>query len=568
MDRDERDGAVSEPPGNQPGSGPQPVTPGADAPWWTEPGSGAGQHAAPGEHGPGEHGPRDHLGAERWPGPGDPGRTGATWPGSVQGPDPVSGPGRPPGNPATPGPFGGPSGQSPGNPTPPGAGAGAGGPGGPGFGGAWASGGGWSWGHPGGWGPPPGGGYPARQNRKWLAAAMSGVVAAGAVLIGVGIGYGVWNGGSVPAASRSRFVPRVHTTSLTSGTTSGKTSNASGAPSNSATIAKSVDPGLVDINTVLGYETEEAAGTGMVLTSTGKVLTNNHVIEGSTSISVTDLGNSRTYQATVLGYSRTNDVALIQLKGASGLQTVSLGSSSSLKVGESVVGIGNAGGVGGTPSVAGGSITALNQAITASDQGSLGTTTEHLTGLIQSDCDIQPGDSGGPLVDSSGKVVGMDTAASQAQGYSINAATGQGYSIPINTALGIVRQIEAGKSATSVHIGGTAFLGVYVEPVSGATGSSGTGLGARTPTVTPTTGKSVGSGALVAGVIPGTPARSSGLTVGDVITSIGGHSVSSVDDVTKIVLGYHPGQSVKVTWTTTSGATQSATITLASGPAE
>jgi S1-C subfamily serine protease len=399
---------------------------------------------------------------------------------------------------------------------------------------------------------------------------MAGVVAAGAVLIGVGIGYGVWNGGSVPTASKSHLIPRQRTVSLTASTTSGKTSRASGAPSDSATIAKKVDPGLVDINTVLGYETEEAAGTGMVLTPTGKVLTNNHVIEESTSISVTDLGNGRTYSATVLGYSRTNDVALIQLKGASGLQTVSLGNSSTVKVGEGVVGIGNAGGVGGTPSVAGGSVTALGQAITASDQGSLGTTTEHLTGLIQSDCDIQPGDSGGPLVDSSGKVVGMDTAASEAQGYSISAATGQGYSIPINNALSVVHEIEAGKTSTAVHIGGTAFLGVYVEPTSGSTRSSGSGFGLSTPTATPatTSQSSASGGALVAGVIPGTPAKSSGIARGDVITSIGGHTVSSVNDVTKIVLGYHPNQSVKVTWTTTSGATQSATITLASGPAE
>lgn len=405
-----------------------------------------------------------------------------------------------------------------------------------------------------------------------MSAALAGVVAAAAVLVGVGIGYGIWNGGSTPTASSSHvFAPHRQTTSITSSTSSGKTSNASGGPSDTASIAKGVDPDLVDINTVLGYETEEAAGTGMVLTPTGKVLTNNHVIEGSTSISVTDLGNGQTYSATVLGYSRTNDVALIQLKGASGLQTVSLGNSTSVKVGEAVVGIGNAGGVGGTPSVAGGSVTALNQAITASDEGSLGTTTEHLTGLIESNCDIQPGDSGGPLVDSSGKVVGMDTAASEAQGYSISgAATGQGYSIPIDTALSIVKQIESGKATTSVHIGGTAFLGVYVGSTSATRSSPGPGLSGRTPTATPsaTSSTSGSSGALVVGVIAGTPAKSSGLATGDVITSIGGQTVTSVNDVTKIVMGYHPGQSVKVTWTTPSGATQSATVALASGPAD
>ncbi len=401
----------------------------------------------------------------------------------------------------------------------------------------------------------------------------AGVVAAAAVLAGVGVGYGIWNGGSTPVASSSRLVPRQQAPSVTPSTS--KTSSASGAPANASTIAKKVDPGLVDINTILGYQTQQAAGTGMVLTSTGKVLTNNHVIEGSTSISVTDLGNGQTYTASVLGYSRTNDVALIQLTNASGLQTVSLGSSSSVKVGQPVVGIGNAGGVGGTPSVAGGSVTALNQAITASDQGSLGTTTEHLTGLIQSNANIQPGDSGGPLVDATGKVVGMDTAASTAQGYSISGAvTGQGYSIPISPAMAIIHQIEAQKASTSVHIGGTAFLGVYVGPASSTRSTPGQGAIGQTPTAAPSTttpsspASGASGGALVVGVIAGTPAKASGITQGDVITAIGGQTVTSITDVTKIVMGFHPGQSVKVAWATPSGTTQSATITLAKGPAD
>lgn len=540
VDRDERDegtngGSDHQPPTAQEGQPPGAPLAGAPrgAPWWYRPDT------------------------AQWQAQDAPAHPGAPWPSAT----PAGTEHAPP--PGAPGGMGNPGGPNPA------------GPGGPGFGGPWASGAGWGWGHPGGWaGPPPAGNYPRSQHsRRFVTGALAGVVAASAVLIGVGVGYAVWNGGTAPASSSSRFIPqhRHTSSSLTAVTPSGKTSSASGSPSGLSSIAQKVDPALVDINTVLGYETEEAAGTGMVLTPTGKVLTNNHVIEGSTSISVTDLGNGRTYSAVVLGYSRTNDVALIQLKGASGLQTVSLGNSTSVKVGQAVVGIGNAGGVGGTPSVAGGSITALNQAITASDQGSLGTTTEHLTGLIQSDCNIQPGDSGGPLVDSSGKVVGMDTAASTAQGYSINGATtGQGYSIPINTALSIVHQVEAGRTSTTVHIGGTAFLGVYVSSTSGATRSGlGTGLG-RTPTALPpgTSPPSGSGGALVVGVIAGTPAKSSGISTGDVITDIGGQSVSSVNDVTKIVMGYHPGQKVKVTWTTSSGGSQSATITLASGPAD
>ena len=144
-------------------------------------------------------------------------------------------------------------------------------------------------------------------------------------------------------------------------------------------IAQGVNPGLVDINTTLSYQGEQAAGTGMVLTSNGEVLTNNHVIDGATSISVTDVGNGKTYTASVVGYDRSHDIAVIQLNNASGLQTVTLGDSSNVSVGQAVVAIGNAGGTGGTPSAVGGSITALNQSITASDSGD--GTSETLSGL-------------------------------------------------------------------------------------------------------------------------------------------------------------------------------------------
>ncbi len=238
----------------------------------------------------------------------------------------------------------------------------------------------------------------------------------------------------VPAAARRRA----------GGSGSSSSGNGSG-PSDSAAIAHNVDPGLVDINTDLSYEQEQAAGTGMVLTSNGEVLTNNHVIEGATKISVTDIGNGKTYDADVVGYDRTHDIAVLQLQGASGLQTVNTGDSSSVSVGQGVVGIGNAGGAGGTPSYAGGTVTALNQSITASDEGS-GAESEQLTGLIETNANIQPGDSGGPLVDTNGDVLGMDTAASSnfqfSQGSSSSA---QGFSIPINEALSIAKQIERGE---------------------------------------------------------------------------------------------------------------------------
>ena len=310
-------------------------------------------------------------------------------------------------------------------------------------------------------------------------------------------------------------------------------------------LAKGVDPGLVDVNTTLGYEDAQAAGTGIVLTSSGEVLTNNHVIDGSTSIHVTDIGNGQTYSAQVVGYDRTADVAVIQLDGASGLKVASLGDSSKIAVGEPVVAIGNAGGVGGTPSVAGGSVTGLGKSITASDEG--GGNAEQLTGLIEVNADIQPGDSGGPVVNSSGDVLGMDTAA--ASGISFQTPDSDGYAIPIDTAVAVAGQIVSSAASDTVHIGATAFLGVKVTAASsGGAGSSQSG----TP---------------VSGVVSGSPAASAGLGAGDVITSVGGNAVSSPESLTTVMERYHPGDSVQLDWTDSSQHQHSATVQLATGPA-
>jgi S1-C subfamily serine protease len=147
----------------------------------------------------------------------------------------------------------------------------------------------------------------------------------------------------------------------------GSGSSASGSASVSSAVVAKVSPALVNITTTLGYQSGVAAGTGAVLTSDGEVLTNNHVIAGATKIIVTDIGNGKTYTATVVGYDPSNDIAVIQLKGASGLETADLGDSSKAIVGTSVTGIGNAGGTGGAPSAAAGSISAVNQSITALD---------------------------------------------------------------------------------------------------------------------------------------------------------------------------------------------------------
>ena len=163
--------------------------------------------------------------------------------------------------------------------------------------------------------------------------ALGAAVVLAAAVVGLGTGHVLLGGDAANAASTT------------------------GASLSLAQVEAKVDPGLVDVVTTLDYGEGEAAGTGIVLTSSGEILTNNHVVEGATSIEVTDIGNGKTYTATVVGYDVTSDVAVIKLQGASGLQTASLGDSSTVAVGESVVAIGNAGGAGGTPSAAPGTVT-------------------------------------------------------------------------------------------------------------------------------------------------------------------------------------------------------------------
>lgn len=320
---------------------------------------------------------------------------------------------------------------------------------------------------------------------------------------------------------------------------SGQNSQGDG-PSDAASIAARVDPGLVDVNTTVDYGAAQAAGTGMVLTSNGEVLTNNHVIEGATTISVTDVGNGKTYAATVVGYSVTRDVAVLQLTDASGLQTVTTGSAAS--TGEEVVGIGNAGGTGGTPSYAGGTVTATGQSITANDD--ISGSSEHLTGMIETNADIESGDSGGPLVNAAGQVVGMDTAGSSTFQFGSQSG-GTGFAIPIGTATALAAQIKAGDASSVVHVGPTAFLGVELE----ASNPAGT------------------SGVQIGGVVSGSAAAGSGLAGGDVITAVGGHSVSSGTALQRVMVNdVRPGQRVTVQYTDASGQQHSVSVVLTSGP--
>jgi S1-C subfamily serine protease len=239
-----------------------------------------------------------------------------------------------------------------------------------------------------------------------------------------------------------------------------------------------------------------------------------------------------------VGYDRSQDVAVIQLSGASGLKTSVLGNSSTVAVGESIVAIGNAGGVGGTPSAAGGSVVAVDQQITATDENSVGS--ERLSGLIEVNADVQSGDSGGPLVNSTGQVIGVDAAASA--GSSFRSSGGQGYAIPINQALAIAAQIENNHFSASVHIGPTAFLGVEL------------------PSAT--------SRATIVGVLSGSPAAKAGLGSGCVITSLAGRAVGSPTTLISLLSHCRPKDRVRLGWSDRSGQRHAATVQLAAGPAQ
>ena len=311
-----------------------------------------------------------------------------------------------------------------------------------------------------------------------------------------------------------------------------------------------IGTGVVVIDTKLGYQGGAAAGTGIVLTSSGEVLTNNHVIEGATSVEIVVPGSTHHYSAKVVGYDKSADVALLQLNGASNLRTASLGDSSKVTTGQAVEALGNAGGT-GTLTSASGTVTGLVKSITVSDdQGG----SERLAGLIETNAPLQPGDSGGPLLNTKGQVIGMDTAAST--GFTFQAAhASDSYAIPIDTALTLAKQIESGKASTAVHIGPTPFLGVEIAGTVGNGGFGDGGYGGATP-----------AGGLIAGTVAGGPAASAGLTAGDVITAINGRTVSSPSTITSLLLTKKPGAKITVTYNDQAGTSHVTTITLGSGP--
>ncbi|HVC99923.1 MAG TPA: trypsin-like peptidase domain-containing protein [Candidatus Dormibacteraeota bacterium] len=393
-----------------------------------------------------------------------------------------------------------------------------------------------SGGEPGPAGPSPRGKSRSTPAPRLLAAALAGA------LLGVG-GFVALGANSAHAGANAVLSATAPITAVPQNPAA-----YTGGIGQASAVATQVEPAIVDINTVFRSASGSgtAAGTGIILTANGEILTNNHVVEGATSITIDIPGHSGSYPAQVLGVDPTADVALIQVAGVSGLPTATLAGSATLRTDQSVVAVGNAGGVGGTPSVSQGSIVALGQSITATGDG----TPEQLTDLIQSNATIAPGDSGGALVNSAGQVVGMITAG---QTNSRGGATNVGFAIPISDALTVVNQVRAGQGSSTVILGQVGYLGITVTDLN--------------PTVAAQLGLSGSSGALVMGVTGGSPADQAGIARYSVIDSVAGGPIASTSDLGNALHAYRPGDQVQVTWTDQVSASHTAMITLTTGPA-
>jgi S1-C subfamily serine protease len=386
-------------------------------------------------------------------------------------------------------------------------------------------------------GPPP----PRRRGRVILAAILAAIVL---LASGAGIGWFLTRGGEPSGAGAP-----LRTAPATS-----PPSGQAGQELDAEAVADRVESAVVNITTVLDENPFDdvpgrgrGAGTGMVVTPNGQVLTNNHVIEGATRIEVTIAGRSGTYVAQFVGAAPDGDVALLQIQGVSGLSTVTLADSAQLEVGQEVFAIGNAGGRGGSPTITEGTISALGRSITVSDgRGGF----ERLTGLIQTDAEIQQGVSGGPLVNTAAQVVGMITAGSRTSRFQEGSRVS--YAIPSSAALSVVNDIRAGRASASVIVGEPGFLGVEVQELDAATANR--------------LGLDVGSGVLIVGTTPGTPAARTGISEGSVITAINGRQVSSIDELGSALRRHKPGEEVQVTWVDENGS-HTATARLIRGPA-
>ncbi|WP_375501034.1 trypsin-like peptidase domain-containing protein [uncultured Jatrophihabitans sp.] len=391
-----------------------------------------------------------------------------------------------------------------------------------------------------------------KRNARLLAGLAAAVVAAALVLFGVGFATGSSSSSTSGSGSALQELPQLQVPSDTPGGGSSGSGNGGALP-NGGSSAGGSNPvatatqqiGIVTIVSTLRYQNAESAGTGMILSSDGEVLTNNHVVNGATAITVTVESTGKSYRADVVGTAPTKDVAVLKLRNASGLQTAELASTSQdIKVGDAVVGVGNAGGT-GTLTAASGKVTGLDKSITATDES--GADAERLTELIEVDAPIISGDSGGPLYDADGEIIGIDTAASTHQQ---SGTANTAYAIRIENALGVVRQIESGVQTTTIHIGLPAFVGFSLQDQNGTV-------------IVPE--PSLGGGQTI---VPDSPADQVGIEPGSTVTALGGTKVTSAAQIKRILAAKNPGDQISINWTDAGGDPHSATLTLTTGPAD
>lgn len=303
------------------------------------------------------------------------------------------------------------------------------------------------------------------------------------------------------------------------------------APAKEATVTSvsdKVSPSVVSIitntttRTYFGAVPSQAAGTGIIVSSDGYILTNKHVVNSARSVQVITVDGVTYEDVAVVGTDPLNDVAYLKIKDGKDLPAATLGDSNTVRVGQSVVAIGNALGQ-YQNTVTSGIISGTGRPIQAGDES--GNQVETLTDLLQTDAAINSGNSGGPLLNMAGQVIGINTAVAQD-------AQGIGFAIPINATKGTLKGVLAGNGVQR------AYLGVRYVPI--------------TPEITKKYDLSVKQGAYVYGestssVISGSPADKGGIREKDIITKINGAAVGRNGGVSSLVGAYAPGDTIGIT---------------------
>lgn len=297
-----------------------------------------------------------------------------------------------------------------------------------------------------------------------------------------------------------------------------------------ADIASKVSDSVVSIITSTkvrsyfgGSYDSSAAGTGVIVTGDGYILTNKHVIDGSTSITVITDDGTAYEDVEVATVDPLNDIAFLKIKDVSDLTAATLGDSKTINVGQQVIAIGNALGE-YQNTVTSGIISGTGRSVTASD-GS-GYNTETLTDMIQTDAAINSGNSGGPLVNAAGEVIGINTATS-------TSAENMGFAIPISSVKGMLAQLTEKGSAERTYVG------VYSLDITSAV--------AKAYNLPVSTGAYLYSSSAYSAIITGSPADKAGLKDKDIVTAINGTKVGAAGSISSIIGEYKPGDTVQFT---------------------